>query len=116
MKYPTHLFVPLTWYKLNEEGGRCPLEYRKSVLPYVIGPLQFEWIKNYSAVADTGIVSYYDLALYPAFFASSKKNVGVAFVIVLQVNKVTGYKANYVPATDDKVNEVMCHYLGWISV
>ncbi len=34
----------------------CTPENRASVMEYVVGPVQFEFITNYSTVSDTGIV------------------------------------------------------------
>ncbi len=64
IRYPTHLFVTYmyTWYSAPDwwllGDHSCTPENRASVMEYALGPIQFEFITNYSAVADTGIVSH----------------------------------------------------------
>ena len=65
LRYPRYLILTYTWYSTNwwvgtekedEELG-CSTADRESLLPYTLGPQQFEFIDDNSVVADTGIVS-----------------------------------------------------------
>lgn len=66
IQYPTHLLVTYmyTWYSarewwnLDNRTHKCTPEERASVMRYVLGPTQFEFISNYSTVPATGIVRH----------------------------------------------------------
>ncbi len=46
------------WWLLGDDGDHaCTPEQRNSVMEYVLGPLNYEFIMDESAVAETGIVS-----------------------------------------------------------
>jgi len=45
------------WWEGEDPENRCTPEQRESVLPYTLAPLQFEFIDDYNATTDTGIVS-----------------------------------------------------------
>ena len=64
VRYPTHVLMYPAWYSagwylsLSETSSmKCTLEQRTSVLTYSLGVHVFEFIEDYSAVTDTGIVS-----------------------------------------------------------
>ena len=45
------------WWLRDIGGSSCTPDERNSVMAYVMGPTNYDLIANYSAVADTGIVS-----------------------------------------------------------
>lgn len=67
IKYPTHVIMHPAWYGGNwyknplgqHAPVNCTVEERLSVLEYTLGVQIFEFIEDYDAVADTGIVSVF---------------------------------------------------------
>ena len=65
IQYPTHLIMYPAWYGGNwymnsfQENStvHCTVEERASVVEYSLGVQILEFIVDYDAVADTGIVS-----------------------------------------------------------
>ncbi len=49
-------YIAEEWWLLADGSESCTPENRASVMEYVVGPVQFEFITNYSTVPDTGIV------------------------------------------------------------
>ena len=65
IRYPTHVIMYPAWYRADwynnsfdeDSTVNCTVEERVSVLEYSLGVQTFEFIEDYDAVADTGIVS-----------------------------------------------------------
>ena len=63
--YPRYLILTLAWYSNqwwtkpsdDYDLSGCTPAQRERVLQYSLGALEFDFISNYSIVADTGIVS-----------------------------------------------------------
>ena len=57
--YPTHLLLYPAWYGDGwyDSDVQCTAQQKASVLPYSLGVQIFEFIANYSTVAESGIVS-----------------------------------------------------------
>ncbi len=64
-RYPAHFFLTLMypwyvtkeWWLVPDPQHSCTPEQRNSVVPYIMGPVDYDLITNHSVVADTGIVS-----------------------------------------------------------
>ena len=63
LKYPLFTFMhaawwsPQWWQGNNSAGYECTLEERESVVEYSLAVLLYEYIANFSDVAETGLVS-----------------------------------------------------------
>jgi len=62
MWYPRYMFLTFGWYvdgwwegEDGEDG--CTSAQRQSVLPYMLSPIQDEFLSNFSTTTDTGFVS-----------------------------------------------------------
>jgi len=72
--YPTHLLLYPAWYGDGwyDSDVQCTAQQKASVLPYSLGVQIFEFIANYSTVAESGIVSVMNIAIcIPAYFMLS---------------------------------------------
>jgi len=61
MRYPRYMFLTYAWYDdgwwEEEDEDGCTSVQRQSVLPYMLSPIQDEFLSNFSATTDTGFVS-----------------------------------------------------------
>ena len=57
----TYGWYAVRWWEGEEEDPEdgCTPDQRESVLRYTLAPLQFEFLDDYNATTDTGIVSLY---------------------------------------------------------
>ncbi len=49
--------APKEWWLVSDPRHSCTAEQRNSVVPYIMGPVDYDLITDHSVLADTGFVS-----------------------------------------------------------
>lgn len=101
IRYPSHLLLTYMYPRYNSPtwwadiDDNCPPEERNRVMDYVMGPIDYDLITDYSAITDTGIVSPPLCMLWTTSNLGSIFSVGVMPFWYITISWKNRYASTY---------------------